>query len=67
MWFEAIFRLRINLSKSKIIHVGRVHNVELLVVELGYGVGSLPTTNLGLLLRAPHKSVRVWDSIEERF
>ena len=49
MWFEVIFGLRINLSKSMIIPVGRVHNVELLVVELGYGVGSLPTTYLGLL------------------
>ena len=57
MWFEAFFGLRINLSKSKIIPVGRVSNVETLAVELGCGVGSLPTTYLGFPLRAPHKSV----------
>ena len=67
MQFEAIFGLRINLSKSKIIPVGRVDNVELLATDLGCGVGSLPTTYLGLPLRPPHKLVGVWDSIEDRF
>ena len=41
--------------------------METLAAELGCGVGSLPTTYLGLPLRAPHKSVRAWDSVEERF
>ena len=50
MWFEAISRLKINPSISDIILVGRVDNVELLAVELGCGVGSLPTTCLGLPL-----------------
>ena len=67
MWFEAFFRLRINLSKSVIILVGRVSNVETLAAELGCDVGSLPTTYLGLPLGAPHKSVGAWDSIKERF
>ena len=40
MRFEAISGLRINLSKSEIIPVGRVDNVELLAAELGCGVGS---------------------------
>ena len=44
MWFEAFSRLRINLSKSEIIPVGRFSNVVTLAAELGYGVGSLPTT-----------------------
>ena len=67
MWFEAVFGLRINLSKSEIIPVGTVSNVEILASELGSGVGSLPTTYSGLPLGAPHKLVGVWDSIEEIF
>ena len=47
--------------------MGRVDNVELLASELSCDVGSLPTTYLGLPLRAPHKAMGVWDSIEERF
>ena len=66
MWFE-VSGLRINLSKSEIIPVGTVSNVETLAIELGCGVGSLPTTYLGLPLGAPHKLVRVWDSIVESF
>ena len=42
MWFEAIPRLRINLSKSEIIPVGRVDDAEALTTELGCKVGSLP-------------------------
>ena len=62
MWFEAFFGLRISLSKSEIIPVGTVSNVETLAIELGCVVGSLPTTYLGF-----QKSVGPWDSIEERF
>ena len=35
--------------------------------ELGCGVGSLPSTYLGLPLGASHMAMGVWDSIEERF
>ena len=56
MWFEAYSRLKINLSKSEIIPMDRV---EMLASELGYGVGSLPTTYLGLSLRAPHRAMGV--------
>ena len=66
MWFEAFSGLRIN-NKGEIIPVGKVSNVETLAAELGCGIGSLPTTYLGLPLRAPHKLVRAWDSIEKRF
>ena len=59
MWFEAILRLKVNLPKSEIIPVGRVENVEGLAVELGYSVGSLPSTYLGLPLRTLHKSMGV--------
>ena len=63
-WFKAYSCLKINLSKSEIIPVGRV---EMLASELGCGVGSLPITYLGLPLGAPHWAMGVWDSIEERF
>ena len=65
-WFKAILGLRINLNKSEIILVGRV-NVGVLVTELGCGIGSLPFLYLGLPLGASHKSVGIWDTIEERF
>ena len=47
MWFEAFSGLKINLSKSEIIPVGGVDNVELLASELGCGVGSFPHYVLG--------------------
>ena len=67
MWFEAFSGLKINPSKSEIIPMGRVDNLELLASELSCGVGSLPTMYLGLSLGAPHRAMGVWDSIEERF
>ena len=67
MWFKAFSGLKINLSKSEIITMGRVDNVEMLPSELGYGVGTLPTTYLGLPLGAPQRTMGVWDSIEEIF
>ena len=41
MWFEDILGLRINLSKSEIILVGRVDDAEALAAELGCKVGSI--------------------------
>ncbi|RVW74602.1 hypothetical protein CK203_050923 [Vitis vinifera] len=49
--------LRINLEKSELIPVGRVHNIEDLALKLGCKVGGLPSNYLGLLLGAPFKSV----------
>ena len=56
-WFEASSGLRINLAKSVLIPVGEVEEIEEMVVELGCGVGSLPTIYLGLPLRAHHKAI----------
>ena len=67
MWFEAVSGLRINLNKSEIIQIGPVDNVEELASEPGCGIGSLPTSYLGLTLGANHKALGVWDSVEERF
>ena len=67
MWFEACLRLIINLEKSELIPVGRVHVIEDLALELGCKVGSLSSCYLGLPLGAPFKTTAVWDGVEERF
>ncbi|RVX14337.1 hypothetical protein CK203_017368 [Vitis vinifera] len=67
MWFKACSGLRINLEKSELIPVGRVHNIKDLALELGCNVGGLPFCYLGMPLGAPFKSVVVWDGVEERF
>ena len=48
MWFEALLGLRINLNKSEILPIGSVANVVELAAKLGCGIGSLPTSYLGL-------------------
>ena len=67
MWFEACSGLKINLEKSELILVGRVHDMEGLVLELGCKVGGLPSCYLGLPVGAPFNSLAVWDGVEERF
>ena len=67
MWFESISGLIINLDKSEILPVGRVENLEVLALEAGCKVGRLPSSYLGLPLGAHHKSVVIWDGMEERF
>ena len=59
MWFEAISRLKVNLSKSEAIPVGEGVPMETLAPVLGCKIGSLPTSYLGLPLGAPYKSTRV--------
>ena len=67
MWFEAISSLKINLSKSKLIPIGRVEDLEELAFEIGCKVGVLPTTYLGLPLGTHNNSLAVWDEMKERF
>ena len=67
MWFEALSGLKINLNKSEILPVGPVDNVSDLAVELGCGIGSLPSSYLGLPLGASHKALGVWDTVEDKF
>ena len=64
-WFEAASGLRINLAKSETIPVGEVEEVDVMAMELGCRVGSLPSY-LGLPLGAPNKALSVWDGVEER-
>ena len=44
-----------------------MENPELLALEFGCNLGSLPTTCIGLPLGAKHKSTFVLDIVEEKF
>ncbi|RVW49060.1 putative ribonuclease H protein [Vitis vinifera] len=59
MWYEAIFRLKINFDKSEVIPVGKVFNVENLASVLGCKIGKLPTSYLDLPFGASFRSSRV--------
>lgn len=52
VWFEAISSLRINLTKSVILPIGRVVSGDDLVAELDCQLGSIPSEFLGLPLRS---------------
>ncbi|WJZ92237.1 hypothetical protein VitviT2T_011246 [Vitis vinifera] len=67
MWFKATSELKINLEKCEVILIGEVDLLEELAYEIGCKVGKLPSSYLGLSLRASHKSMAMWDGVEERF
>ena len=67
MWCEVISGLKINLTKSELILVGRTENLDELGLVLGCKVGVLPTIYMGLPLGAPHNLLVAWDVVEERF
>lgn len=54
-----------NLEKSEMISMGEVDNSEELTCDIGCKVGKWPTSYLGLPLGAPHKSLVIWDVMEE--
>jgi len=65
--FEAMSGLRVNLSKSLIILIGEVPNVNVLAHFFGCRVDYLPSSYPGVPLGASYKSKAVWDPIVERF
>ena len=67
MLFEVMLGLKINLSKSVIIPIGEVPELESLAQFFGCGFDSLPSSYLGLLLGASFKSKVVWEPVMERF
>lgn len=67
IWFEAISSLRISLSKSELIPMRRVENLEDLASVQGCKKRVLPTTYLGLPFGTFSNSLAVWDRVEERF
>jgi hypothetical protein len=64
--FEVVSGLRINLSKSEIVLVGEVGDVEELASILGCGVASLPSKYLGLPLGAKYNDPHMWNNIIEK-
>jgi hypothetical protein len=63
--FEAVSGLKVNLSKSALIPVGSLDNVEQLAGLLGCGISSLPLKYLGLQLGASFKLKLMWVELEE--
>jgi hypothetical protein len=61
--FEAVSGLKVNLSKSMIVPIGVVGNLEALSSILGCGVESLPLIYLGLPLGATHRDPSIWDVV----
>jgi len=64
--FEAVSGLRINLSKSKIVPINEVGDVDELASILGCNVASLPLKYLGLPLGAKYKDSYTWNNIVEK-
>jgi hypothetical protein len=63
---ETVSRLKINLSKSKIVPVGALGDVEDLASIIGCGVASLPIKYLGFPLGAKYKDSNILTSIIEK-
>jgi hypothetical protein len=64
--FEAVSGLKINLSKSVIVPIGKVGDVEGLSSILGCRVDSAPFTYLGLPLGAHYKDPSIWSNVIEK-
>jgi hypothetical protein len=64
--FEAVSGLKINLSKSEIVHVGNVGDIEGLANILGSIMASLPMKYLGIPLGASYKASTIWNGIIEK-
>nr|CAN80153.1 hypothetical protein VITISV_037499 [Vitis vinifera] len=54
-------------SQNAFVGVGGMEDVDKAVVLFGCNVGRFPTSYLHLPFGAPHRSIGVWDVIEERF
>ena len=64
--FQAVTGLKVNALKGEMVPIGEVPNVHVLVEILGYRIGSLLMTYLGMPLGASHKSPTVWNPILEK-
>jgi hypothetical protein len=63
--FEAVAGLKVNLSKSALVPIVSLDDVDQLVGLLGYGMGDLPLKYLGLLLGASFKLKAMWVDMED--
>ena len=64
--FEVVSRLKINLSKSVIVPIGEVGDVEGLSSILGCKVDSMPFSYSGLPLGAHYKDSSIWSNVIEK-
>ena len=65
--FEAMSGLKVNLSKSSLIPIGEIPNIQQLASFFDCGVSALPSMYLGLPLGASFKSKAVWDPAMKGF
>jgi hypothetical protein len=65
-WFEVCSGLKINLSKSEIVSMGNVPNIEEVREILGCKLTLLPMKYLGLPLGASFKDHTIWNSVLEK-
>jgi hypothetical protein len=63
--FEAVSGLKVNLSKSALIPVGSLDEVDQLAGRLGCGTADLPLKYLGLPLGASFKLKAIWKDLED--
>jgi hypothetical protein len=66
IWFQAISRLKINLSKSELVPIDKVPNVSKLAGVLGCEVSELPFSYLGLPPGATFKKKAIWNGVVEK-
>jgi hypothetical protein len=63
--FEAVSGLKVNMSKSSLIPVGSLDDVDRLAGNLGCGIADLPLKYLGLPLGASFKLKAIWRDLED--
>jgi hypothetical protein len=64
--FEAVSGLKVNLSKSTLVPVGSLDDVDRLASHLGCGTSDLPSKYLGLPLGASFKLKAMWRDLMAR-
>ena len=63
--FEAVSGLKVNLSKSTLVLVGSLDDVDQLTGHLGCGISDFPLKYLGLPLGASFKLKAMWRDLED--
>lgn len=66
LFFKVVSGLKVNLSKSFLVLVGNVNNVDELSGILGCGTSPLPLMYIGIPLGASYKAKAIWDGIMEK-
>ena len=63
--FEVVSGLKVNLTKSSLVPVGSLDDVDQLAGSLGCGTAALPLKYLGLPLGASFKLKAMWRDLED--